>query len=133
MRTGYICCEIDAVAHLIEENNHLAAAVERAPCVFLVNQATEQQITFVERTAHLRRIDCGARYSRQNALPDHGHRIRLVDPRLPHHGRLIPDFFLSQSSSTFSLPISLYSRSGSWCQASGLGPRLPSNSVLACS
>ncbi len=48
---------------------------------------------------------------------------RQADPRL----------FLSQSSSIFSLPISLYKRSGSRCAAIGLGPRLPSNSALACS
>jgi hypothetical protein len=34
---------IDSVARLIEEYNHPAAAIGRAPCVLLVDQATEQQ------------------------------------------------------------------------------------------
>ena len=108
---------IDDMARRLEKDHHLAAAVERMPCVFFVDQATEQQIAFIDRPGLLPRIDRGARYSCQHALPDHWHRIPFVDPRLPHHDRLIPDFFFSQSSSTFSLPISLYSRSGSRCAA----------------
>jgi hypothetical protein len=63
----------------------------------------------------------------------HAHLIPMCNPGLPHHDRLIPDFFLSQSSSTFSLPISLYNNSGSLCAANGFGPRFPSNNVLAFS
>ncbi len=84
---------IDAMAHALEKYHHLAATVERTPRVLLVDQATEQQIIFVDQPGLLVRIDRGTRYPGQNALPDHADRIRLVDPRLSHHGRLIPDFF----------------------------------------
>jgi len=53
------------------------------------------------------------------------------DSATTRHGRLIPDFFLSQSSSILSRSISPYSRSGALCGAMAWGPRLPSNSVLA--
>lgn len=101
------------MARRLEEDHHRAAAIERAPRVFLVDQAPEQQFAVIDRPGLLLRLDRGAGYPGQNALPDHGHILPFVDPRVPHHGRLIPDFFVSQSSSTFSLPISLYSRSGS--------------------
>ena len=124
---------IDAVAGHAQEYHHLAAAVERAPRVLPVDQATEHQINFVDWHGPLPRIDRGARYACQNALLRHAYPIFSCDPRLACHHGLIPDFFLSQSSSTFNLPIALYSRSRSWCAATGFGPRLPSNSVLACS
>jgi hypothetical protein len=41
---------IDGVAQALEENNHLAATIKRMSCVFLVDQATEQQIAFIDRT-----------------------------------------------------------------------------------
>ena len=86
---------------------------ERPPCVLLIDQTTEQQIAFIDRLGLFLRINRGAGYARQNTLLDHGGLIPFANPRLPHHDRLIPDFFLSQSNSIFSLPISLYSNSGS--------------------
>src|ERR1035437_4867954 len=98
---------IDEVTHLLEEDHHLAAAVKRTPCVRFIDQPTDTQITFINPLGFPLRIDRGAGYAGQNALPDNGHRIPVVDPLLPDHGRLISDFFLSQSSSIFNLPISL--------------------------
>jgi hypothetical protein len=57
--------------------------------------------------------------------------LSMAHPCLLRHGRFIPDFFLSQSSSTFNLLISLYSKAGSRCAATGLGLRFPSKNVLA--
>ena len=103
------------------------------PGELLVDQAAQQQVAFIDNAGLLLRIDRRTRHPGQNALPNYSYRTAFGNPPLPDHGRLIPDFFLSQSSSIFSFPISLYSRSGSRCAATGVGPRLPSNSVLACS
>ena len=103
---------IDEVTHRLEKDHHLAAAVKRVPGVLFVDQATDQQIAFIDRLGLLLRIDRGARDAGQNALPNDGYRICSVDPPVPDHGRLIPDFFLSQSSSIFNLPISLQSHTG---------------------
>lgn len=81
------------MAPFLEEDHHLAAAVERTPGIFLVNQAAEQQIAFVDWPRLLLRIAGGTGDVGQNALPDNGHRISAVDPPVPNHGRLIPDFF----------------------------------------
>ena len=98
---------IDTVTSLTQKYDHFAAAVERVPCIFLVDQIAEQQVDFSYRLGLAARIDRRARHARQRALLNHAHRVAAVDPRLANHGRLIPDFFFSQSSSTFSLPISL--------------------------
>ena len=84
---------INAVAFLLEEDHHLAAAVERPPGIFLVNQSAEQQIVFVVSPGFALCIDRGTRYADQRALPGNSHPIPAVDPPVPDHGRLIPDFF----------------------------------------
>ena len=38
---------IDGVTRHFEEDNHPAAAIERVPRVFLINQVTEQQVAFI--------------------------------------------------------------------------------------
>jgi hypothetical protein len=84
---------IHELTRRLEKDNHLAAAVKRVPGVFLIDQTTEQQIAFIDRPGFLLRINSGTGYPGQHALPDNGHRIPGVDPPVPDHGRLIPDFF----------------------------------------
>ena len=56
-------------ARLLEKYHHLAAAVERVPGVFLVDQAAEQQVAFVGQFQLLMRIDIlsAARYAENEA------------------------------------------------------------------
>jgi site-specific DNA recombinase len=124
---------IDRVVRLLKEDDHPAGAVKRVPGVLLVNQPTVDEIAGIDHRWAALRIDRGAAYPRQSTLLNHVNRIARVDPPVTYHGRLIPDFFFSQSSSIFNCPIALYNSSGSRCAAAGLGPRLPSNSVLAFS
>lgn len=124
---------IDAAARRAEGKTPRAAAVERVSCVRLVEQATAPQLGCIDRPGLWLRRDRGAGDPGPRALPDHGYRIPMVDPRVPRHDRLIPDFLLSQSNATFSVPISRERSSGSRCAARGAGPRVPSHSVLACS
>jgi len=84
---------VDGVAHRLEEDDHLAAAKERVTGVFLVDQAAEQEVAFIDRPDLLPRIDRGAGNARQSTLLDQGYFVPVADPRLPGHDRLIPDFF----------------------------------------
>ena len=124
---------VGLMPRLPQNNPHPAASVKRVLRIFFVDQTTQQQIVFINFFGFLPCIERGTGYASQQALSSDWHFICLVNPGLSYHERLIPDFFFSQSSSTFSLPISLYSSSGSRCAAIGFGPRLPSKSVLACS
>ncbi len=92
-----------------------------------------RELSLIKQPRFLASVQRGACNASQNALAAYGNIARLVNPVLAHHGRLIPDFFLSQSSSILRRPISPYRCSGSLCAATGWGPRRPSNSVQACS
>src|SRR4030065_2351912 len=81
----------------------------------------------------MRRINRGTRHPYQFALPGQRQWFDVLDPLLAIFSWLIPDFFLSQSSSIFSRPISEYSRSGLADGSAGFGPRLASNRLDACS
>jgi hypothetical protein len=70
-----------------------ASLVNWAPCIFLVNQATEQQVVLINRLGLSLRVDRGAGHACQSALPNQGHGRSFVDPRLPCHDRLVLDFF----------------------------------------
>src|SRR5690606_13408818 len=111
----------------------LAAAVKRMTCVFGVNQSQQCQFLLVRFCGHVRRIDRGAVNSRQFALPGQRQWFDGADPLLAVFYWLIPDFFLSQSSSIFNRPISEYRRSGLADESAGFGPRLESNRLDACS
>ena len=104
---------IDRVTNCLEIDHPSACAIERMPRVLLVDQSTVQQVEFIGRPGGLLRIDGGPGDAGQGTLPNQAHLRINANPRLSHYHRLIPDFFLSQSSSTFNLPISPYSRSGS--------------------
>ena len=103
---------IDAAARRAEGKTPRAAAVERVSCVRLVEQATAPQLGCIDWPGLWLRRDRGAGDPGPRALPDHGYRIPMVDPRVP---------------------ISRERSSGSRCAARGAGPRVPSHSVLACS
>jgi hypothetical protein len=122
---------INAVTHSLEKNHHPATAVKWVPGVFLVDQMAEQQITFINLSRNFPPINRCPADTCQQALPGYRHPFLLPHPSLADYNRLIPDFFFNQSSSIFSLPISLNNRSGSLCAAIGFGPRLPSNSFFA--
>ena len=53
----------DEATRRLEEDQHLATTIERPPGIFLVNQAAEQQIAFVDRPRLFPRIDPGALFS----------------------------------------------------------------------
>jgi hypothetical protein len=116
---------VDHMAAARQVAHHLAAAVERVAGVFLVDEATQYQIITREGLRSLPRVHAGAGHPGQHALAAHGQRLVFVDPTVARHGRLMPDFFLRQSSSILRRPISLYSRSGALWAATGWGPRLP--------
>src|SRR3989338_7248504 len=102
------------------------------PCVLCVNQFQQRQFMLVRFCSQMRRIDSGAVDSCQFALPGQRQWFDGADPLLAVFYWLIPDFFLSQSSSIFSRPISEYSRSGLAEGSAGFGPRLVSNRLDAC-
>jgi hypothetical protein len=70
-------------------------------------------------------------HARQFALPHDGQLAVEFNPAAPRLYWPSPDFFLSQSNSIFSRPISPYRRSGELCSSTGFGPRLLSNSEAA--
>ena len=51
---------IDEMTRRLEENHHLAAAIEGPPGIFFVNQAVEQKITFIDWLGMSLSIDRGA-------------------------------------------------------------------------
>ena len=122
---------VHLMALCAQVGHHLAAAVERAAGVLLVDQTQQFQVLFAGRLRRALHIHGGAGDTCQPALPHHRHHRLHLNPAPPHFYRLSPDFFLSQSSSILSLPISPYRRSGSLYSFTGLGPRLPSNRVPA--
>jgi len=85
---------------------YFAAAVERVPGVFGVDLIQKVQFQLVRLGYRVRRIDRGSVDTRQYTLPGQRQGIFTIYPAPPVLYRLIPDFFLSQSSSIFSRPIS---------------------------
>ena len=122
---------VDTMAATLQVHHHLPAAVKRMAGVFLIDQAFEDFVPLSGRLGLALGVDGSAYDTGQRALALLSHSRVNTDPAASGHGRLIPDFFLSQSSSILSRPISPYSRSGALCGAMGWGPRLPSNKVLA--
>jgi len=78
-------------------HQHLASAKKWGAGVLLVDQALEQIIALYadafEKFELLLRIERGAWYAGQHTLPTQGNRIRLFNPAVACHGKLIPDFF----------------------------------------
>ena len=97
---------VDPVATAKQMHHHLAAAVERMPRVFLIDQALESFVNLDEHHGLALGVDRRARYAGQHALAFLRQFGMNANPAVPDHGRLIPDFFLSQSSSIFNRPIS---------------------------
>ena len=85
---------------------HLAAAVKRVPCILGIDLRQQGQFLFIRFGGQAQPIDGGTGNTRQLALPDQCQGIIGTDPAPALFYRLIPDFFLSQSSSIFSRPIS---------------------------
>ena len=84
----------------------LAAAVKRMPGVFRVNQSQQCQFLLVRFCGWVSRIDRGTRHTGQFTLPGQGQWFMRAHPACPRGYRHSPDFFLSQSSSILSRPIS---------------------------
>jgi hypothetical protein len=74
--------------------------------VFLIYQALEHLVDLNELHRPALGVDRRTRHTSQRALALLRQIGMCVDPAVPDHGRLIPDFFLSQSSSIFNRPIS---------------------------
>ena len=72
----------------------------------LVDQPLKKMIVFGENLWLAPCVHRGTRHASKDALPPHANHIACLDPGSTHHGRLIPDFFLSQSSSILRRPIS---------------------------
>ena len=74
--------------------------------VFLVDQTLEQLVCLDKQHGFALDVDRRARNASEHALA----LLRDIGmgayPSMADHGRLIPDFFLSQSSSIFKRPIS---------------------------
>lgn len=85
---------------------HLAAAVERVPCVFSVDLPQQDQFLLVRFGNQVRGIDSGTGDTRQFTLSGQRQWVLGVYPVSPVLYRLIPDFFFIQSNSIFSRPIS---------------------------
>ena len=112
-------------------HSYFAAAVEWMPGVFGVDLTQQGQFQLVRFCGQVRRIEGGAGYTSQRALCGQRQWVLGVYPLPPVLYRLIPDFFLSQSSSIFSRPISEYSRSELAAGSTGAGPRVVSNMPAA--
>ena len=97
---------IDPVPAAPQIHHHLAAAVEGMARVFLVDQALEQLVGLDKQHGFALDVDRRARNPSEHALALLRDIGMGVDPSMTDHGRLIPDFFLSQSSSIFKRPIS---------------------------
>jgi hypothetical protein len=97
---------VDPMSHAAQVYRHLAATVKRVPCVFGINLHQQCQFLLIRCGGQARRINGGAGNTRKLALPGQCQRIIGADPVLAVFYRLIPDFFLSQSSSIFKRPIS---------------------------
>jgi len=123
---------VDPMARCVQEHRHAPAAVKRPAGVLLVDQRPQLQVVLVlallpgcsiNPAVHRR-----ARHTGQLALTRQRQLCVLgfdpVQARLLTHG---PSFFLSQSTSIFSRPISPYSLSSGLLSSMGLGPRLASN------
>jgi len=101
---------VDCMTLFRKRNDHAPSAIKRPACILCVDQPQQLQVQLVQDFLATRRIHPGARHPRQLALPAYRQWLlqRLaLDPLPPHAHRLSPDFFFSQSSSTFSRPISL--------------------------
>ena len=85
---------------------YFAAAVERMPGVFGVDLTQQGQFQLVRIGGQARRIEGGTGDTCQIALSGQRQWVLGVYPVPPVLYRLIPDFFLSQSSSILSRPIS---------------------------
>lgn len=94
-------------------------------CVIALNQQLELLPCVVRDTPA--KTHCRVK-STTSAFANQLQRSRLDASRPANPGLL-----LSQSSSILRRPISPYSRSGALWAATGWGPRLPLNNVLACS
>ena len=97
---------VDPVATAKQVHHHLAATVERMARVFLIDQALEHFVDLDEHHWLALGVDRRARHAGQHALALLRQVGMNANPAVPDHGRLIPDFFLSQSSSILSRPIS---------------------------
>ena len=74
--------------------------------VFLIDQALEHFVDLDERQGAALGVNRRTRHTSQHALAPLCQFGVCADPAVSDHGRLIPDFFLSQSSSIFNRPIS---------------------------
>jgi hypothetical protein len=89
--------------------HHLPAAIERRPGILLIQQPHQQQV--LRALAHRLVVQAGAVDAQQLALSPHTDlRVAPIHQR-PHLVNRACRLFLSQSSSTFSRPISSYSAS----------------------
>src|SRR5450830_620323 len=129
---------VDHVARRAQEHDHAPAAIKRPAGIFLVNQRAQRQVVLVLVRLPGRRLDPAvhrcARHASELTL---ARQRQLGVPRFdPAQARLLvqgPSFFLSQSTSIFSRPISPYSLSSGLVSSMGLGPRLASNKAPAFS
>jgi hypothetical protein len=87
--------------------------------VFLVDQAFKHFVNLDERLRLALNVDRRARDANQHTLALLRDIGMDADPAMPNHGRLIPDFFLSQSNTIFNRPISPYSLSGALSAGTG--------------
>ncbi len=86
--------------------SYFAAAVERMPCVFGVDLTQQGRFQLVRFGGQVQCIKGGPGDTCQFALSGQRQWVFSVYPVPPVLYRLIPDFFLSQSNSIFSRPIS---------------------------
>lgn len=97
---------IDLMPYAAQVYCHLAAAVERVTRVFSVDLPQQGQFLLVRFGNQMRRIDSGTGDACQFTLSGQRQWVLSVYPLPPVLYRLIPDFFLIQSNSIFSRPIS---------------------------
>ena len=124
---------VDLVPQAAQVLLYLAATVKRMPRVFGINQRQQRQFLLVRFCSHMWRINRGTCHTCQFALPGQRQGFDGAHPLTAVFYGLIPDFFLSQSSSIFNRPISEYSSEGLADGSVGFGPRLVSNRLDACS
>ena len=96
----------DPVPPAAQVHRDLAAAVERVPSVFGVDRLQQPSFLLIPVGGRVWRIDRGPGDPGQVAWSGQRDGIMGADPLPARCDRLIPDFFLSQSSSIFSRPIS---------------------------
>ena len=97
---------VDLMPYAAQVYGYFAAAVERMPGVFGVDLTQQGQFQFVQLGGQARCIESGSVDTCQFALFGQRQGVLGVYPLPPVRYRLIPDFFLSQSSSILSRPIS---------------------------